>query len=568
MDEYYATKEYFSPYFAIIASSGMGKSRAVIELGDTWPVTIFCARSTENTGANPLPRRSATIVSLFEEESMQTLENWTRFFCSFLLVVVDRIGLEGDTIRFGDEPWSQWFRRMELTDVSETTKTLFWSEVIACYRDMEKNHVRNVIVHTANLIPHHNNAMVFWNVCKNMKRNRQYFVLALDEAATLFKITKSVMNLNRTPPPGFLVFRRALFDFTQAFPFFPFLVYMLDTNCSVSNFLPTRVVVESARGSVPGKKLLPPFIYFVMELEQDAEFWKRYVSRYDHRRREISSSSSCGGSGTSSLIWDQAALRMVQYHDVDERGVVQGATSISWSFWKCMSLSRPMFAKQLSAVFSASICTRDVPDLFKENVLGLADVFFDRMVQSSLEMTDPCSAHQDLWLVYHNLRAASLLGSRMPIEVVLSMHRQELVRMGLASILSVSEDLSLMDVAYRSEPVLAVAAQKRMLAEEVFVRQVLEPVCNWYFAGHLHLFPGGIGEVGEFLFQVVLLRAVDKTLVAEVPIVPSREDSVGTESRGARAMGGSPERSKEDTARRETGACKCVSIAVVVSIVR
>lgn len=280
-----ATIKYYSPYFAVCQSSGMGKTRLILETAaDNLPVIYMCFRAPLVQGE---PVGSKKLYSFIIDQ--KNLKNgW--LWCIFIMTSIKSMFLvEEDTNPLQSPPIDEKQRYVDIFSTNNKLNTFvnnsirseaFWERVIEAYRTVLTNIQHwigddswlkaeeqdcNPPVHSLpsyfTLIQN----VVFGNIPQTLKPPR--VVIALDEAANLLKIPEisSATTTVVKQVDNFLSFRRALNLFISYSPAFEVMGILVDTNSRLTNFHPSVGADRSDRVN-EGSLLLPPFIWFPTSL--------------------------------------------------------------------------------------------------------------------------------------------------------------------------------------------------------------------------------------------------------------------------------------------------------------
>ncbi|CAG8546594.1 5958_t:CDS:1 [Paraglomus occultum] len=212
----------YSPYIALIQSSGYGKSRLIAEIAQDVYVLYVCFRPSKSTG---YPPRSSIASKILEEMPHQQI-SWFETFLECMFAVLGRM------IQGGLTPSECWEMQM---DSSKEKK--FWTDVTT-----DLQHALEASSPTMESLPE-----------QLYETNVPFkFMLCLDEARIL------TMTIHEAKERSlFRIIRRALQDIRWK----NFMCVMLDMAGSLSNFAPTEEHDPSLRlPTVKPLKLLPPFI--------------------------------------------------------------------------------------------------------------------------------------------------------------------------------------------------------------------------------------------------------------------------------------------------------------------
>lgn len=232
---------HYSPYCALVQSSGVGKSRALMELSKLGVYICYCSLASRSTSASP-PRTvdlADKLVNTFTEHGMVLyLKAWLQVLSTHISTM-------------SPEVWKQ----QQLPNEDGSPKGDLAKKVLAEWRKSDRDD------------PYEGQNPEAWdmNTCSEViksvenafqKKRPCSVIFAFDEARGL-QIRDPQSNLMTTSP--FYQIRRALRIF---FDHQTFSAIMLDTSAKVTNLLPSKHNEDSERAISMGFKLAHP-IYFL-----------------------------------------------------------------------------------------------------------------------------------------------------------------------------------------------------------------------------------------------------------------------------------------------------------------
>jgi len=218
----YRADNSYSPYVALIQSSGYGKSRLIAEIAQDVYVVYVCFRPPKSTG---YPPRSSIASKILDKMPHQQI-SWFETFLECTFAVLGRMVQDGLT------PSECWEMQMDPSKESE-----FWADVTTNLQRTLKTSSP-----TMDSLPEQ-----LYETDVPLK-----FMLCLDEARILTTTIHEAKERSL-----FRIIRRALQDIGWK----NFMCVMLDTAGSLSNFAPTEERDPSLRlPTTKPLKLLPPFV--------------------------------------------------------------------------------------------------------------------------------------------------------------------------------------------------------------------------------------------------------------------------------------------------------------------
>ncbi len=274
-------------------------------------------------------------------------------------------------------------------------------------------------------------------------------VLILDEGGILLEDAKIKFETLRT----------ALID---CYTYYRVFCILLDTNSTISNFQPELQFDSSARAARPGANLLDPFYSFPISLPTSEQF------------QSIKSATDL----------------KLNYHAANQ--------SIVWNPMQMLLLSRPLFFAELESKIKSET-------QYSVNYLFSLVKKIDSLARWKLFHTSEDLNRAD------ELHLISVAMIRYYIESTSTVRNNKLVRSHMAYCIHCSPDRSDIVVSYMSEPVLVNIAMRANHSDADFIH-FIGWIAKQLMDRTLMLFNGGVGEIGEFIGQVVLLRANDKVL--------------------------------------------------------
>ncbi|OAV93460.1 hypothetical protein, variant [Puccinia triticina 1-1 BBBD Race 1] len=251
---------YKAPYTCIIGPSMIGKTRALMELGQHVCVVYICLRSPKSTGQ---PARSKLADLIFPSKSDDLILHYSKLLAAILEAMAD------------------FFSRDTVAKMEEKDQLAAWNQHSFPDDDDHEFFSDEVILKMQSL-PHHPQSVAYIQEASkridfaiNFMKNRTLKVLlAIDEARNLLDWTDDSLQISY-----FRVFRRVLSDVPHEKGFFAVLI---DTTSRVANFAPALENDPSLRLPNRGVKLFEPiFRLATMDLRVDnspPQTWNELVS--------------------------------------------------------------------------------------------------------------------------------------------------------------------------------------------------------------------------------------------------------------------------------------------------
>lgn len=277
----------YAPYFALIQSSGYGKSRLIAELAQNTYVIYICLRSSDAHGyplrTSVADRLVSTLNVMQNEEGALAAINWfQKFLKASVTVLIEE--LSTGRLRGPAQLWE-----MQMNPAEEKA---FWVKVL------EKTKSNSEDRHTPENIPHQVESIHGLNL-----------FLCFDEARKLLDVE------HETELSPFRLIRRSLKDIQWAQ--YGFLCAMLDTMGKLANFSPPYKRSNSERIRDERVKLLPPYID-IMTLDA----LNNKVADQPNRRlmfgRPLWASSICAGKTITEVI-EFAKCKLLGGHQPTQR---------------------------------------------------------------------------------------------------------------------------------------------------------------------------------------------------------------------------------------------------------
>eukprot|EP01031_Cornospumella_fuschlensis_P030502 gene30503-36865_t len=329
----------------------------------------------------------------------------------------------------------------------------------AADREFQESFWRGYVTFLSSSVKPKGNKLPQW-----LKNNKTRVLLAIDEASALL----------RPSTDFFLAFRRALRNVQSRQQTCIMFALVVDTNSALSNFSPVKHRDPSSRVNKGKQELFYPYYSFPVHVKDLIP----------------------------TAIDESCQLLLIQsVPSLDINSDLITDCSYIWKPLKLLTQSRPMFAcRALPIAQHYSDLDLDELALHLQRATQLA--------LSKLVTNNVISADDDQSLV--DLAHLATLACRCNLFVVNHVSKVELVRLFMASLVYVDDGRSNIEIRYPSEPCLVAGAMLFTQREDTFL-QVLSSVEALYFHKKILVSNGGIGEVGKFLAQVVLLRAFDRS---------------------------------------------------------
>ena len=139
---------------------------------------------------------------------------------------------------------------------------------------------------------------------------------------------------------------------------------------------------------------------------------------------------------------------------------------------------------------------------------------FSKTIESVVHMARAKLFFTNVFAPKNEFHVISVAMIRYYVESTSTVRNSKLVNCHLASCIYCSDNRSEIVAAYRSEPILVNIAMSSTISDSAFTH-FMGYVANQLMDRTLMLFNGGAGEIGEFIAQVVFLRAYDKSVFSE-----------------------------------------------------
>lgn len=229
---------YYALYFAVVQSSGYGKSRMLLEAGLKHLNTVYCCvRESSSTG---YPKANTTLAAFLE--SNKSDDDLQLFLCCCYFVASGYV--KHAAWEQGNLPLSDFWLRDR-----DKPFEAFWDMVIKAFNDIRKAGIRNYVEMFQRNQERYERLKKTAEPVGGLLKGKvlSELVIVIDEARTLLKGESEEISIFRR-------LRRALRDIKSK----NMVIIFTDTLSSVSNFTPASTFDASYR---PTYKflLLPPF---------------------------------------------------------------------------------------------------------------------------------------------------------------------------------------------------------------------------------------------------------------------------------------------------------------------
>eukprot|EP01031_Cornospumella_fuschlensis_P028433 gene28433-34325_t len=504
---------YYANYFPIVQSSGFGKTRTLMDCREEFVTVYICLRKASAVG---WPGRTPEIADWVTNSGTfkGTPDLWTKLLWA-LPRVLDGVNQQQDELFPMTEDWSEvmdWSKRLWMSEDQEFQKC-FWRRVMEVAKSCPQE-VTGYFSPTGRL--------KHW-----LKDRNKTILFAVDEARSMLACTFDApdIQVGSSPKPSnsFLQFRRGL---TKSMTCNHLIAVVADTSSTVSNFSPTSEADPSARGRSVGTRLHPPFCLMPMQL--DVSSLPRDLYAIDPRQYDIELQFSLPrtaatqasetlqgkeGEGQEDAMLE-GGFESAEEYDATEAGFQTApqkqeaekeeerlTSSIVWGALDLVLLSRPMFACEGLRLLSQQAV--ETLDVLMSSLSETVKIALSKLTLQEY-FSPPVSP----------LACFALMSSRVYMGSVLGLARDELVRAYMANLKLIAEDRSEIYIEYRSEPCLAAAAKHYMASN---FTGLLQQCCQSLIHGNMVMFNGGLGEIGELIMQLLLLRAADVAVSSAPP---------------------------------------------------
>lgn len=447
--------KYYSRYFAIVQSSGVGKSRALHELrrnSERVFVVYVNLRQKDNVGE---PSRTP-VAANFIEENVTNATDWDTFLHAMTYQLNVRFARRGGIPNTGKS-------RDDFHNDLLKEDSLFWTDVVGMFRDVQSqlmsgkdwDDIRNEVFKTrASRL----------GVVNHLENSKTVLVVALDECvdALVRKNSNKFYGMQKALVYG----EPKLCDVVAV---------VVDTNSTICNFAPPDARHPAGR-VVAGSRLHSPFVFF------DVDVSKKLIANAAETTRQAFWAHRVDTTLTPLPV------------DVDGDGA---ALTVRRNPLVELLYCRPLFSTPLFNL------------LEKKGVVYARD-FCYALLDSKLPRVSVVGPNAtDLQSIANATAAAiSCASLRWDVTTHSATLTQLLVSQRLALIRKVAPRMTRVWCQYSFEPALSRHVAEQMLCDKKVFEAALATLSEVQVGGYLEM-KEGRGNAGEMAATIVLCRAID-----------------------------------------------------------
>jgi hypothetical protein len=437
-------------YFALCNSPGTGKTRLAIETAQRKGYDYIYLSMRDPCDRFEPPPRPPTILHETLCVHGTTLGRWCYWIIAALTQYVIDDGLQTHDFNF-----------------RFTSYLPFWEKVLERYYKLVSENKRLLDAVECGPDPCRDAQSVFYGrtipdlqdrtLCTALRERKKTLLFIVDGASVLLE-TYAYVHCGK-PVTTFNMFRRALHCMTREFPVMTILV---DSSIAVTNPVEKHVPDPHARALMYSENLLPPFYALPLNIP--------------------------------GIITGHASAA---YRTSLQAGLSRQTLTLKHNPLQLAALSRPLFAAYLEQNLQIGIP--------RDRVAMQAANFAQRKLLYGYWL----SQEQDT--TKRRLQLFVVACVRLRLLPTARETQAEMVRRHLALCSGISEDRNRLIVQYKSEPIIAEAAMRTVLSDQIFL-EMLQEVCSHLRAGTV-LTSSGVGDTSELLAAIIMMRANDMAIV-------------------------------------------------------
>jgi hypothetical protein len=239
---YNQSSKYYSPYFTICQSSGVGKSMSIAQLAKRVLLIPICLRPADDY--NTQPPRTPALATYILTEAPGKEESWWQLL---IVAIASTVAIHCKNFH----SFESWYNVM----IDATGEVVnIWDQAIQSHKDLVKHHLEasiSILPETIDSILRGNDDIDYSCL--------QTAVLVIDEANPLLQ-TRNKIPVEESP---YVKLCRALSHLSG---FIPLVTIFIDTNSSVTNFAPESRFHISGRVNTGKCKLYPVYCSYPVRL--------------------------------------------------------------------------------------------------------------------------------------------------------------------------------------------------------------------------------------------------------------------------------------------------------------